>query len=70
MADFKFPKMVNKMPSAVINRYDAQYGMFATVFSATHGVYMVIPIMNTFRAINVPDASRRTNLLLNLMSRY
>lgn len=66
IALFRLPKMVNKMPKAVINKYEAQYGIWATVFSATHGVYIVIPMMNTFRAINVADARRRTNLLLNL----
>lgn len=66
IALFKFPKIVNKIPKAVINKYDAQYGTFATVLRATHGVYIVMPIMKTFRAINVADARRRTNLLLNL----
>lgn len=66
IALFKFPKIVNKMPNAVINKYDAQYGIFATVLRATHGVYIVMPIMKTFLAINVADANRRTNLLLNL----
>lgn len=66
IALFKFPKIVNKIPNAVISKYDAQYGILATVFNATHGVYIVIPMMNTFRAINVAEARRRTNLLLNL----
>lgn len=66
IADFRFPKIVNKIPKAVINKYEAQYGMLATVLSATHGVYIVMPIMKTFLAINVADANRRTNLLLNL----
>lgn len=57
---------MNKIPKAVISKYEAQYGILATVLSATHGVYIVIPMMNTFRAINVADARRRTNLQLNL----
>lgn len=66
IALFKFPKIVNKIPNAVINKYDAQYGIFATVLRATQGVYIVIPIMKTFLAMNVADANRRTKMLLNL----
>lgn len=66
MALFKFPKIVNKIPNAVINKYDAQYGILATVLRATQGVYIVIPMMKTFLAINVADANRRTKMLLNL----
>lgn len=66
MALFKFPKIVNKIPNTVINKYDAQYGILATVLSATQGVYIVIPMMKTFLAINVADANRRTKMLLNL----
>lgn len=62
-------KMVNIMPKEVISKYDAQYGILATVFKATHGVYIVIPIMNTFLAMKVPDAILRTNLLLNLQQK-
>lgn len=54
------------MPSMVINRNDAQYGTETMVFIATHGVYNVMPSMNRFRTMNVADARRRTNLLLNL----
>lgn len=57
------------MPKEVISKYDAQYGILATVFKATHGVYIVIPIMNTFLAMKVPDAILRTNLLLNLQQK-
>lgn len=66
MALFKFPKIVNKIPNAVINKYDAQYGILATVLRATQGVYIVIPMMKTFLAMNVADANRRTKMLLNL----
>lgn len=66
MALLRLPKIVNKMPNAVISKYEAQYGIPATVFSATHGVYIVMPMIKTFRAIKVADARRRTNLLLNL----
>lgn len=62
-------KIVNTMPKEVISKYDAQYGILATVFRATHGVYIVIPIMNTFLAMKVPDAILRTNLLLNLQQK-
>lgn len=46
------------MPKAVMSKNDAQYGILATVLSATHGVYMVMPMINTFLAMNVADANR------------
>lgn len=69
IALFRLPKIVNIMPRPVITKNDTVYGMPATVFKATQGVYMVMPIMNMLRKIKVADARRRTNFDLNLQTK-
>lgn len=48
---------------------DAQYGMSATVFSATQGAYRLTPMLKQFRTMYDTDAIRLTNLFLNLIWR-
>lgn len=51
----------------VVADSDAQYGTPTMVWRATHGVKTVIPKLKEFLTMKVRDASRRTNLLLNLL---